>query len=127
MIFEHVIEPRHGRVCLRYGEARELALNVWVAPVARVLQRSTGTAGYISELFVKPAYRGHGYGEKLLKTALAFLSREGCDHVYLVAVPDVGQRRALHRFYKRHGFKAFSTMGEDTTFVKVLERCREVA
>jgi ribosomal protein S18 acetylase RimI-like enzyme len=59
-----------------------------------------GTCGFLGELIVVPAQRGHGLGTHLMKHAIAYLQSRGCQSIYLdgdlPAVP----------IYEKLGFRA---------------------
>jgi GNAT superfamily N-acetyltransferase len=61
--------------------------------------------GYVSSLFVRPGWRGHGTGSRLLAAALDFCRRGGAETVVLWPSP-----RSVP-LYRRHGFR---TVGEVT-------------
>ena len=60
----------------------------------------------LEDMVISPNYRDKGVGSKLLKYALEFAERQGCQRVTLLTDDD---NIGAHRFYERHGFER-STM-----------------
>jgi ribosomal protein S18 acetylase RimI-like enzyme len=68
--------------------------------------------GWITTIFVAPAFRRRGIGSRLLQSAMEFLQSEGCvevrfahfaPHYYFPGVDQVAYPGALE-FFRRHGF-----------------------
>jgi GNAT superfamily N-acetyltransferase len=87
--------------CWVAQEAGTLAGTVWLLPVEK-LPNPVGEPerhGYVSSLYVRPAYRGGGLGSELLATCLGACEAEGFDALFLWPTP---RSRTL---YLRHGFE----------------------
>lgn len=61
-----------------------------------------GLAGWVEEMYVRPAHRGQGYGAALLGAACAWARKQGCFAVDLEIAAD--HARAA-RLYAREGFR----------------------
>ncbi|OAQ53646.1 hypothetical protein HTG_05145 [Natrinema mahii] len=62
------------------------------------------TRGLLSNIYVRPAYRGQGIGTALLEAAEASLADRGVDELLLEVMAD---NEAARRFYRRHGYDPF--------------------
>jgi ribosomal protein S18 acetylase RimI-like enzyme len=71
-------------------------------PVGFSLARANHGAGYISDLFVRPAARARGTGKALLAAAVEALRQQGLSHVALHVDESNAHARA---FYDRLGFR----------------------
>jgi GNAT superfamily N-acetyltransferase len=104
--------------------------NFWVAlsgteVVGTVALLDIGNAqGALRKMFVRPPFRGSGYGvaSRLLATLLGWCERERIRQVYLGTT---AKFLAAHRFYEKNGFTeigkselpaAFPVMSVDTKF-----------
>lgn len=66
-------------------------------PIFRL--RADHRCGYVDQMFVRQAYRGHGIGQALLERCEAWFRRQGIGHALLHAAPKAA------RFYARHGYQ----------------------
>jgi ribosomal protein S18 acetylase RimI-like enzyme len=57
---------------------------------------SEALACYLAELYVVPAYRGHGLGRALMNAAIARAREQGADHIDLNTSHDDVAARALY-------------------------------
>lgn len=57
--------------------------------------------GMVCDVLVKEDYRGHGAGEALLNTAIAWLRSRGIKDIYLESGKN---NHAAHSFFKKRGF-----------------------
>lgn len=69
-----------------------------VSPYPRITRREFGKRGYIWGLYVEPAYRKQGLGNRLTQACLSHLREIGCDEAVLHSSP-FGRS-----IYKRLGF-----------------------
>jgi GNAT superfamily N-acetyltransferase len=75
-----------------------------------------GPEGYISELFIDEAWRGHGIGAQLLETVKQEAKERGCYRLMLI---NSRTRESYQRaFYKKHGWEERPDM---VNFVYILE------
>jgi len=59
--------------------------------------------GYVSELFIREAYRGQGIGGRLLEAVKAEAQRRGCSRLMLI---NMRKRESYQRqFYAKHGWE----------------------
>jgi GNAT superfamily N-acetyltransferase len=68
--------------------------------------REAESIGYVSSLYVRPRWRGHGIGGRLLATALDFCRRSEVDNVVLWPSP------LSIPLYQRHGFRSVGEVME---------------
>ncbi len=71
-----------------------------------VFRIPTGVRAWVEDVVVDKDARGHGIGEKLIRTALARAEDEGAKTVDLTSRPS---RVEAHRLYKRCGFEMRET------------------
>ncbi len=62
------------------------------------------TRGLLSNIYVRPAYRGRGIGTALLEAAEDSLAERGVDTMLLEVM---AENEAARRFYRRHGYDEF--------------------
>ncbi len=81
------------------GEAFGLARGdvLTTDPIFRL--RHDHRCGYVDQMYVRPAFRGHRIGAELLRRCEAWFKDQGIGHSLLHAAP-----KAL-RFYTRHGYQ----------------------
>ncbi|MHA1369688.1 MAG: GNAT family N-acetyltransferase [Promethearchaeota archaeon] len=73
-----------------------------------VLRDPTGSQyGYISNIMIKPEFRGQGIGEKLLKAAIQYLVITGVPRIWANVREET--KAMVHLFEKNHFEKKFST------------------
>lgn len=60
--------------------------------------------GYISDLFLKKAYRGKGFSTKIKDNAIKWFKSKGIDYISLKVHPENSH---AHEIYKKWGFKDF--------------------
>jgi ribosomal protein S18 acetylase RimI-like enzyme len=76
--------------------------------VSHSIERGTlvldATRGVISNIYVEPAYRGHGLGTALLEASEAALADCGATVVVLEVLAD---NEAARRFYERHAYESY--------------------
>jgi len=74
--------------------------HVWLLAIDKIPNpvAERETHGYVTNLYVRPAFRGQGTGGRLLREALAWCRSNGVDAVILWPTPE---SRSL---YARHGF-----------------------
>ena len=91
----------HVRVFIAEFEGRPIGLSradiLVHDPIFRL--REDNRCGYIDQMFVRPAHRGSGVGEKLLKLCEDWFRECGVGHSLLHAAP-----KAV-RFYARSGYQ----------------------
>lgn len=61
--------------------------------------------GMVCDVLVREDYRGHGAGEALLRTAIAWLRSRGVKDIYLESGKN---NHAAHRFFEKRGFSHVS-------------------
>jgi ribosomal protein S18 acetylase RimI-like enzyme len=71
--------------------------------VGMYMQSSNG-ALYLSDLYIKPGFKGQGIGSKVMQEIVAFADKHGLSMV-LIPEPDTGSVQRLVKFYSRFGFK----------------------
>lgn len=69
--------------------------------VADIEQDGDTPFGMVCDVLVKPSFRGHGAGEALLNTAIAWLRSRGIKDIYLESGKD---NHSAHKFFERRGF-----------------------
>jgi GNAT superfamily N-acetyltransferase len=94
-----------GWVACAAGEPVGLVLVQLVEKVPNPVPEAE-SIGYVSSLYVRPRWRGHGIGGRLLSTALNFCRRSGVDNVVLWPSP-----RSIP-LYQRHGFRSVGEVME---------------
>ena len=57
--------------------------------------------GMVADVLVLPSFRGHGAGEALLNTAIAWLKSRGVKDIYLESGKN---NHSAHRFFEKRGF-----------------------
>lgn len=65
--------------------------------------------GYVSDIFVLHAHRGHGVGGALLDAAEAYLTNRGFTRVRLWVLVDNGHSRAI---YEKRGYRGYEMIYE---------------
>lgn len=96
--FRRIIAGDHGFVVLA-GERRNPAGHALVT--LRPTIYDDGPLAVLDELYVRPTQRNHGYGSRLLHTAISQVQSLGGAEMHInVDEVDHGARR----FYERHGF-----------------------
>lgn len=78
---------------------------------------STGLEAYLSELYVVPDRRGHGYGRELMTEALRVARERGADYAFLITTEE---DRLAQRLYEAAGFRR--TEGEGGPLMLAYER-----
>ena len=94
-----------GWVACAAGEPVGLVLVQLIEKVPNPV-REAESIGYVSSLYVRLRWRGHGIGGRLLATALDFCRRSGVDNVVLWPSP-----RSIP-LYQRHGFRSVGEVME---------------
>ena len=61
--------------------------------------------GMVGDVLVREDYRGHGVGDALLQTAIAWLRSRGVKDIYLESGKN---NHAAHRFFEKRGFSHVS-------------------
>ena len=67
------------------------------------LGRFDGEAAELKRLFVRPAYRGHNLGTRLMEEAMRFARDAGYRRLVLETLPD--RMRIAQNLYRNHGFR----------------------
>lgn len=94
--------------CRHHRQQPGSVLRIWLReePAGLVdldpVREAEDSAGWISLLYLEPAFRGKGYGVQLLKRAAAFYRRQGRESLRLLVAESNGRARA---FYERAGFR----------------------
>ena len=73
--------------------------------VADIEEDGDAPFGMVCDVLVKEDYRGHGAGEALLNTAIAWLRSRGVKDIYLESGLN---NHAAHRFFEKRGFTHIS-------------------
>jgi len=92
--------PTPWRCWLLEGDAGAIAGNLWLQIIEKLPNPGPEpeSHAYITNVYVAPSARGHGAGELLVSTALAFCRDNGVDSAILW--PTARSRN----LYARHGF-----------------------
>ena len=69
--------------------------------VADIEEDGDSPFGMVCDVLVLPAFRGHGAGEALLNTAIAWLKSRGIKDIYLESGKN---NHAAHKFFEKRGF-----------------------
>jgi ribosomal protein S18 acetylase RimI-like enzyme len=69
-------------------------------------------------MYIKSAYRGKGWGQRLLDEAIQFARSKGCRKVFLYTHPEFS--RAVE-FYRRNGFRETRRKGNWVRFERNLQ------
>lgn len=94
--------PNHRLVCARVsGSAKNIAI-VWYS----IKQRTFGKQLFVYDFEVDTAWRGKGYGEKILSAVLDAGRAAGAEYAELAVFDD---NPSAARLYTRLGFKAVNT------------------
>ncbi|MEO1291997.1 MAG: GNAT family N-acetyltransferase [Pseudomonadota bacterium] len=64
-----------------------------------------GLSAEIEDLFMLPAYRGHGIARQLFEQAMAWCMAEGAREIVLVITPLAEQAQGLTQLYEKFGFR----------------------
>jgi GNAT superfamily N-acetyltransferase len=98
------IEPLLGRYAVVAGAEKDGEIVAFVAGRFRNAVPYLGgqSAGYVSEVFTRDAFRNHGLGAQLLDMVVDWFRLQGISRVELHVA--AGNPNGL-RFYQRHGWK----------------------
>jgi ribosomal protein S18 acetylase RimI-like enzyme len=99
-------EPRLGRVVVAEALAGDDLHGYAVATFGYDLEFA-GRDAFVTELFVRPRYRGTGAGRRLLDAATETMRKGGARAVHLAVWPS---NRTARRLYERAGFTPTSRL-----------------
>ena len=71
-----------------------------------IYRTPSGCKAWIEDVVVDDAYRGHGYGRKIVEHAISFIRRSGADSIALTTNPS---RIAANQLYPSLGFEKYET------------------
>ena len=94
--------PNHRLVCARLAGSEENIAIVWYS----IKQRTYGKQLFVYDFEVDSAWRGKGYGEKILSVVLDAGRADGAEYAELAVFDD---NPTAARLYARLGFKAVNT------------------
>jgi ribosomal protein S18 acetylase RimI-like enzyme len=94
--------PNHRLVCARVSGSAENIAIVWYS----IKQRTFGKQLFVYDFEVDTAWRGKGYGEKILSVVLDAGRAAGAEYAELAVFDD---NPSAARLYTRLGFKAVNT------------------
>ncbi|MBP1131634.1 MULTISPECIES: N-acetyltransferase [Serratia] len=94
--------PHHRLVCARLSGSTEKIAIVWYS----IKQRTFGRQLFVYDFEVDTAWRGKGYGEKILSAVLNAGRAAGAEYAELAVFDD---NPTAARLYTRLGFKAVNT------------------
>ncbi|MGO3567460.1 MAG: GNAT family N-acetyltransferase [Serratia grimesii] len=94
--------PNHRLVCARVSGSAENIAIVWYS----IKQRTFGKQLFVYDFEVDTAWRGKGYGEKILSAVLDAGRAAGAEYAELAVFAD---NPSAARLYTRLGFKAVNT------------------
>ncbi|CAI0716679.1 GNAT family N-acetyltransferase [Serratia grimesii] len=94
--------PNHRLVCARVSGSAENIAIVWYS----IKQRTFGKQLFVYDFEVDTAWRGKGYGEKILSAVLDAGRAAGAEYAELAVFDD---NPSAARLYTRLGFKAVNT------------------
>ncbi|MDW5500433.1 GNAT family N-acetyltransferase [Pseudomonas lundensis] len=94
--------PNHRLVCARLAGSEENIAIVWYS----IKQRTYGKQLFVYDFEVDSAWRGKGYGEKILSAVLDAGRADGAEYAELAVFDD---NPTAARLYARLGFKAVNT------------------
>jgi GNAT superfamily N-acetyltransferase len=97
-----VYTPPHGRMAMAWLDGVPMG-------VVGVVKHADGT-GEMKRLYVRPAGRGHGLGERLTQACIAFAAGLGCHTLKLETVTGLMDRAIV--LYRRLGFVETAPFGE---------------
>jgi ribosomal protein S18 acetylase RimI-like enzyme len=106
-----IVESAATRLLIARDENGEIVGTLTLA----VFRTPTGMRAWIEDVVVDSAERGRGFGQALIRSALAFAAEEGATTVDLTSRPS---REAANRMYNRIGF----TRRETNVYRYPLER-----
>ena len=110
--------------CRHHRKTPGSVLRIWLCeePVGLVdldpVRESENNAGWISLLYLEPAFRGKGYGIQLLARAVDFYRRQGRGSLRLLAAES---NRTARAFYEREGFRQIGTQNAPAGKLQLLE------
>jgi ribosomal protein S18 acetylase RimI-like enzyme len=97
----------HNRAATGYADGRGLGfeyLDEAGARVGAIAGHTWGGVAEIAQLWVEPAYRGHGMGLSLLDAALSEARERGCRQVFLLTydfqAPGLYEKRGFERLFE---------------------------
>ncbi len=73
---------------------------------AGIYRTPTGHKAWIEDVVIDDAYRGHGYGKKIVEYAVDFIRGLGADTISLTSNPS---RVAANQLYRATGFDRYET------------------
>lgn len=102
LTWQHILDPQSAIFC-RIAETTGKVIGFSTS----VLHDSTWTAApscYLEDLFVDPAYRGHGIGRKLINDLIMLAKTNGWPRVYWHTREDNSARKLYDEFVKADNF-----------------------
>ena len=111
----------YAAACRHHRKMPGTVLRIWLReePVGLVdldpVREAENNAGWISLLYLEPAFRGKGYGIQILARAVDFYRRQGRESLRLLVAES---NRTARAFYEREGFRQIG--GQDATTGRLL-------